>query len=762
MELPMLFAVILWVLVSIWLVVKPVGPMASLGISIAAYMYSPSLLNLILLDANAIRTIHQVSLRRQAAASDSNVEGASVHVDISILDTPLDDPAPWLSVYKGLDLGHDNIRVLLIQPEEDRTKPLHCSILVAPHIDWYDEYTALSYNWGTSEKEQLMEKLDHDSTTMMNTKMREGNSKQNVDVGSSNDDGQRQPHIKISRAGRSDDLSFPVTMNLYEALVQMREHNILTIWVDAICINQLCEEEMDVEVKRMFDIYEHASEVAVWLGTEADKSNLVMDGLSAGKDGSLIDYDRFQYKTLDVDFRYAVDQFLTRPYWRRAWIVQEIAAGTRVQLYCGDQIVPWENIESLSREWRCNVTNVLQGNEMEETGYIPPARLLYAVREQSPRQNRSKTLSLLQMLAKTSYAQATKPHDKVFSLLGLSYDWEDYLAEPNYKTPIDVLCRQMTRQLIYKEGNLDIILLGPKVRRPSALPSWCPNYFDFATESPEEAIVKYLAGHMRYRSGRYCDRWNTTEESRHADRSALLIDSDRLTVIGRRLGRITALGCTLSEDDRHLRQTPLAAKPTDIPDMTIYSAITRLLLTYSKLYESPPGYLSFLAGWPARYLLATLPEWNPEDARMRRLADSVWSWVANNKQLAVHGTTLGDRTRTAKSNAFGLGLEVIHLLSSGLPQPVEIIFNIYEILAEGLRLMTIESGGYVGLVHPRAALWDEVYLIEGCSLPVVLRRRRKDQRGYTIVGHAYIEGVMNGELWKQTDDKHSRCILQLY
>lgn len=75
-------------------------------------------------------------------------------------------------------------------------------------------------------------------------------------------------------------------------------------------------------------------------------------------------------------------------------------------------------------------------------------------------------------------------------------------------------------------------------------------------------------------------------------------------------------------------------------------------------------------------------------------------------------------------------------------RPNDIVGNLSEIEIESLAYMSTR-GGYVGWAYNRAEPGDSIYFLAGCSVPVVLRPRAG--RGYTIVGYAYVEGVMRGQ-----------------
>jgi hypothetical protein len=70
----------------------------------------------------------------------------------------------------------------------------------------------------------------------------------------------------------------PITSNLYMALQHVRsEDEDRIFWVDAICINQEDEREKTHQVKQMGHIYKEAERVVVWLGKGTEESDLIMD-----------------------------------------------------------------------------------------------------------------------------------------------------------------------------------------------------------------------------------------------------------------------------------------------------------------------------------------------------------------------------------------------------------------------------------------------------------------------------------------------------
>ncbi|KAJ2965824.1 hypothetical protein NUW58_g10812 [Xylaria curta] len=166
-----------------------------------------------------------------------------------------------------------------------------------------------------------------------------------------------------------------VTANLEAALREIRakgwfnghqSDSNLMLWVDALCINQQDKEEQAAQVMRMGQIYREAGNVLVWLkddepyghmhGSEitSDLAIRYMQWLSA--------YYRTEHKAqsesamvlggiiaddIDIDDLgwFAIFHFVSNPYWRRLWIIQELAMGGHAMpILCRGRVTQWRHI----------------------------------------------------------------------------------------------------------------------------------------------------------------------------------------------------------------------------------------------------------------------------------------------------------------------------------------------------------------------------------------------------------------------------------
>lgn len=89
------------------------------------------------------------------------------------------------------------------------------------------------------------------------------------------------------------------------------------LWTDSLCLNQNDSEEKEQQIRRMGEIYSGAKEVIIWLGTDTASMAWTHDRRAEGS-------------------REAASRILELPYWRRAWIVQEVALAQRALVTCGD------------------------------------------------------------------------------------------------------------------------------------------------------------------------------------------------------------------------------------------------------------------------------------------------------------------------------------------------------------------------------------------------------------------------------------------
>ncbi|KAG8160863.1 hypothetical protein KVR01_009127 [Diaporthe batatas] len=144
------------------------------------------------------------------------------------------------SIYAPLHSDGRKFRLLVLEPSPDRQAPIRCQLKQSSFDNAIPEYKALSYTWG-----------DPLVTTPISV----------------------------------NDAEIQITVNLEAALRHIRNaSDAITIWVDALCINQTDVAEKNHQVEMMRDIYSGAELVIAWLGSASEDSDLAMEILSTGLD----------------------------------------------------------------------------------------------------------------------------------------------------------------------------------------------------------------------------------------------------------------------------------------------------------------------------------------------------------------------------------------------------------------------------------------------------------------------------------------------
>ena len=71
-------------------------------------------------------------------------------------------------------------------------------------------------------------------------------------------------------------------------------------------------------------------------------------------------------------------------------------------------------------------------------------------------------------------------------------------------------------------------------------------------------------------------------------------------------------------------------------------------------------------------------------------------------------------------------------------------------------MLTAEN--QIGWAHPDARVGDKIFLLEGCSMPVILRHPKHNVDEFEVVGHAIVDKVMDGSLWSNLDRRELQDI----
>lgn len=281
----------------------------------------------------------------------------------------------------------DSLRLVSIEPNQGADGLLSCQLKTTAFAK-RPKYEALSYRWG--------------------------------------DEANKKPILV-------NGVQMQVTENLFAALEYLRKVGRgLSIWIDAISIDQKNVAERTRQIQIMPHIYMRASTVVVWLGAELanEPQNLNVDEANVTKDVAL--YQRI----------------VSDEYWNRVWIRQEIGKGRHIQLLLGSDPVDWEgfmrwvrvhddtkpadaaavaadgnNPYDASEYYDDPDNDWYDGVELEDDPTVVQHKLVGpAVLDHLRNDKHEGSCTLKSLIINHAEAHAKDPRDKIYGLVGLSLD----------------------------------------------------------------------------------------------------------------------------------------------------------------------------------------------------------------------------------------------------------------------------------------------------------------------------------------------------
>ncbi|KAI1737005.1 heterokaryon incompatibility protein-domain-containing protein [Xylaria scruposa] len=218
----------------------------------------------------------------------------------------------------------------------------------------------------------------------------------------------------------------PVTSNLWQVLHDLRRLDVdRYLWVDGVCINQDDDLERGHQVQQMKHIYQRADRGIFYLSPYTTISQVIMRSLTllqkqvAGSRWAPNDERwnaawqtvqaglRSQYDNLEARQREGLAYLLLSPFFRRVWILQEVASVHRASVFCGTFSIP-AHIFAI-------------GARIE--GAIPNAHISAVLdlmqKSLDTTTNPVQGKGLASLLKQFSKSKASDERDKIYALLGL-------------------------------------------------------------------------------------------------------------------------------------------------------------------------------------------------------------------------------------------------------------------------------------------------------------------------------------------------------
>ncbi|KAI0155156.1 HET-domain-containing protein [Xylariaceae sp. FL1272] len=507
--------------------------------------------------------------------------------------------------------------------------------------------------------------------------------------------------------GDGDSQELPVLPNLEDALRHLRyADRPRTMWIDSICINQWDNEERAREVKRMGFIYSNASRVVAWLGPSFPGSHeafyrlshigrqivLTTDGSTLPAPFSMEDYWRREaWFTNAKPYEYdAIARLCSSEYFYRLWVVQEIQLGnSKTILKCGRDEMPWPHFR---RAIVCMGAKLHGVPRNVQTAIVWPRDLC------TSQQGRTLHETLYDFRGR----KCADYRDKVYGLMNL-FDTNaakhvvvDYSARRSasdtFKHVFWTFVEEENRLSQLRFGglrhrsNMAIPTQTPEVLKSEAdsgptWPTWLPQW----SQNIRTTISPEIG---------FCASGISASHAKN-------VNGNEAVVVGVRFATVS----TISE--------PLGSDPGILD---IVGLLRTLGLKQLQTFRYPTGE-THLDAYIQTFSLGQLKERVP------------WSYLkypglsAVREEIDESEEDAKDLTEHCSPPAY------FHNIAAGwLP---------------GCCVFTL-SNGYIGMICGRPQIGDQIFIIPGCDVPLLLRPTSRGK--YEVVGDYYVHGIMDGEV----------------
>ncbi|KAH7268136.1 hypothetical protein MRS44_011579 [Fusarium solani] len=530
-----------------------------------------------------------------------------------------------------------------------------------------------------------------------------------------------------------------VTADLHDALEQFcLEGETRSLWIDAICINQHDPDEKSVQVQRMQDIYRNAKQVLVWIGKEKDHTGLAFEQIQR----LLACHDPDAEKEIwnePGEWIACLNEMIKRPYWSRAWTVQEVVLAGNAILCCGSYTIPFFDfahllIRQTTRHW-------LQVN-------YALASYLEQVFEMRNPSYQDPPIGLFGLAYKLRLRQCTVPYDRIYAFLGL-----------------------------IKSGKLEELPIDYKMNRDKL---WMA--FAKATMAKYKTLLPLALAESRYTEARWCYDWDTEFfEPNHSVHG----------IVPFWTGGLDSPDFYPLQRARHSASDGLEARIR--VDLEAPSVISAQGFTVSKVVKvgtcvnswfisfGRPNYVELFEEWESvvggpwkdpemskrfsQTITGGAWETEPADWRFwntKNYSEKVWTWSwwshFTSEDESFTGYNMSRHTE---------------------PEPTELhaqYCRIRDDACEERRIFLLENGDF-GLGHENTQVGDLVVVLLGSQVPFVLHKRDHGGIGWLadvenkwdlykstwgVVGQAYVHSLMKYDGDLEQDIKDEKVVLEEY
>ena len=523
--------------------------------------------------------------------------------------------------------------------------------------------------------------------------------------------------------------SIPITKSLHTTLLHLRcLESTRDLWVDQISINQQDITERGKQVRMMAEIYQHAEQVIIWLGEESvqvDKAFKLVTRMTPilAKHGLQAPISPEKLEELGLpphgskEFD-ALGAVLKLPWFTRAWVVQEVGMSTSAVIRCGSISIPWSDFAlAVSRlqsgaSWQMGALYTYSGSPAERMGQIRSWSLW--------RHHNNTKADIFKIFSYIKNCEATDPRDKLFAFTNLA----NLKITPDYSLTasfvyIHFACDFVRRALRSDKSTWShqeqrktphrvisgLLCNAGKLSQHLDLPSWVPDW-SFGQDSRPLWTSKQLKNDLELAYSAGGDVMGECD-----------LDGTRLRISGILLDTVSQAGRVDLSSIRDWSEKELQARCLD--------------------WWNECAAMHMLT--PVRYVTG--------EARIEALKQTLLAGVNYDNEKASADWALS----TYSHFQHYVHQRYKHLLVSKSTTSERNEMSSWPVVSTILgRVFFTTQRGYMGLAPYGVKPGDEVSVMLGCDIPLMLRRQSHGLNGpeFHLLGECFLHGIMFGEVMR--------------
>ncbi|KAK0292106.1 hypothetical protein LTR91_000100 [Friedmanniomyces endolithicus] len=533
-----------------------------------------------------------------------------------------------------------------------------------------------------------------------------------------------------------------------DMLVELHKTERLTgrwFWIDVLCLNQADILEKSAQVRLMGSIFELASEALVYVGPEIESTALAMEFWERLRvifaELPQVDADgQILYLSHEESLRYtgatwaspeweAIQKHLTRPWFRRLWVMQEAVLPHSV-IYIWGRFALTAHDMRLFPYWDMRSSLSMMLYQHDSSCWFSAKRIaeIAFLRSNRTQANKHWIGVLHNLVWWCDGAHATDPRDRIYGLLGL-LGGEDLGIVPDYspENTVESVYTDATRRSLTRHGSFNIMygagagwkkdnLMGNNggetwFKQPdtqseadpsmttfeTALPSWVPDFNRTFAHLPGDHLSAGI-GHVAVEPAAF--------------------EGDFLIIPGYVVDTIT-----LMMDFKSPR--PLSGEVAEVEEDPYTTWYLRTALELMKVRHPSPWSASFYASF-----------WRTLTFYTSNVADDVAQFPP-----AEYGDTLASLDVVKESG-------ILTDSSTRVSTSVQRQRFLTTAMAFGSwHAVCVTSSGSVGLVPRYTKVGDVVAVCPGARAPFVLRPTESETGGkkvFQFVGTGYVHELNDG------------------